>query len=65
MNSAINVPRRTSISALVGKLLRSRSGGDSEFASLQAQQRAVQQRVARFRAGDCLDRDELHERAVR
>jgi plasmid stability protein len=57
--------RGSSVSALVGDFLRSLSDRDREFARLQAQQRAVQQRIGRFRAGDRLSRDELHERAVR
>lgn len=55
----------SSVSALVGDFLRSLSDRDAEFARLEAQQRKVQQRIARFRAGDRLGRDELHERAVR
>jgi len=57
--------RGSSVSALVGDYLRSLSERDAEFARLEAQQRAVQERIARFRAGDRLDRDALHERAVR
>ncbi len=55
----------SSVSALVAGYLRSLSESDAEFARLEAQQRAVQQRIARFRAGDRLDRDALHDRAVR
>lgn len=54
-----------SVSALVGEFLRSLSDRESEFARLEAQQRAVQRRLGGFRAGDRLSRDELHERAVR
>jgi plasmid stability protein len=57
--------RGSSVSALVGDFLRSLSDRDREFARLEAQQRAVQQRIGRFRAADRLSRDELHERAVR
>jgi hypothetical protein len=42
-------------------------GGDerkARFARLEAQQRAVQQRIGWFRAGDRLSRGELHERAA-
>jgi plasmid stability protein len=56
--------RGSSVSALVGEFLRSLSDHESEFTRLEAQQRAVQQRIGRFRAGDRLSRDELHERAV-
>ncbi len=57
--------RGSSVSALVGDFLRSLSDREAEFARLEAQQRAVQQRIGGFRAGDRLSRDELHERAVR
>ncbi len=55
----------SSVSALVGDFLRTLSDREAEFARLEAQQRAVQQRIGRFRAGDRLDRDAVHERAVR
>lgn len=55
----------SSVSALVAQHLRSLSEHDGEFARLAAQQREVQARIGRFRAGDRLSRDELHERAVR
>jgi plasmid stability protein len=55
----------SSVSALVGDFLRSLSERDAEFARLEAQQQAVQQRIVRFRASDRLSRDELHDRAVR
>jgi plasmid stability protein len=57
--------RGSSVSALVGDYLRSLSDRDVEFVRLAAQQREVQAEIDRFRAGDRLDRDELHERAVR
>jgi plasmid stability protein len=57
--------RGSSVSALVGEYLRSLSDRDAEFARLEAQQRAVQERIGRFRGSDRLTRDELHERAVR
>jgi hypothetical protein len=57
--------RGSSVSALVGDFLRTLSDRETEFARLEAQQRAVQERIGRFRAGDRLSRDELHERAVR
>ena len=57
--------RGSSVSALVGDYLRSLSDRDADFARLAAQQREVQAEIDRFRAGDRLDRDELHERAVR
>jgi plasmid stability protein len=55
----------SSVSALVGEYLRSLSEDDAEFARLEDQQRRVQAEIERFRAGDRLDRDELHDRALR
>lgn len=55
----------SSVSALVRGFLGSLADRDAEFARLEAQQRAVQRRIGRFRAGDRLGRDELHERAIR
>jgi plasmid stability protein len=57
--------RGTSVSALVGEYLRSLSGREAEFSQLEAQQRQVQSEIRRFRARDRLDRDQLHDRAVR
>ena len=57
--------RGTSVSALVGEYLRSLSGRGAEFSRLEAQQQQVQSQISRFRAGDRLDRDRLHDRAVR
>ena len=57
--------RGTSVSALVAEFLRDLSERPAEFARLEAQQRRVQGEIERFRGGDRLGRDELHERAVR
>ena len=57
--------RGTSVSALVGEYLRSLSGRGAEFSRLEAQQQQIQSQISRFRAGDRLDRDQLHDRAVR
>lgn len=57
--------RGSSVSALVAEYLRSLSGRDSEFTRLEAQQHEVQEAIERFRAGDRLDRDALHARAIR
>ena len=57
--------RGSSISALVAEYLRSLSDREAEFARLEAQQRSVQDRIDRFSARDRIDRDELHQRAVR
>ena len=55
----------SSVSALVSAYLRSLSGGTAEFQRLEAQQRRIQGKIKRFRAADRLDRDEVHDRAVR
>ena len=57
--------RDTSISALVAEYLRSLSGRETKFSRLEAKQREVRDGIDRFRAGDRLDRDALHARAVR
>jgi hypothetical protein len=57
--------RGTSVSALVGEYLRSLSGRGTEFSRLEAQQQQIQHAIERFRARDRLDRDQLHDRAVR
>ena len=57
--------RGTSVSALVGEYLRSLSGRGAEFSRLEAQQQQIQRQIDRFRAGDRLDREQLHDRAVR
>ena len=57
--------RGSSVSALVAEFLASLSGADAEFKRLEAQQRSVQEEIARFSARDRLDRDELHRRALR
>jgi plasmid stability protein len=54
-----------SVSALVGEYLRSLAGREAEFSRLEAQQRQIQREIERFRAGDRLERDQLHDRAVR
>jgi plasmid stability protein len=53
-----------SISALVTEFLNSLSERETEFARLEAKQRRVQGEIRRFRAGDRLNRDEVHDRAV-
>jgi hypothetical protein len=57
--------RGTSVSALVGAHLRSLSGQEAEFSRLEAQQQQIRSQIGRFRARDRLDRDQLHDRAVR
>ena len=54
-----------SVSALVADYLRSLDADDGEFARLEALQKATLATVERFRGGDRLERDEVHQRAVR
>lgn len=55
----------SSVSALVGEHLRALADRGGELRRLEAQQRQIQGEIRRFRAGDRLTRDELHDRAVR
>ena len=57
--------RGSSVSALVAEYLRSLSDREAEFDRLEAQQHQVQQEIDRFSARDRLDRDEIHDRALR
>jgi plasmid stability protein len=57
--------RGSSVSAIVAEYLRSLSSEGAAFVRLEAQQRAIQQGITRFRAGDRLGRDEVHDRALR
>jgi plasmid stability protein len=57
--------RGTSVSSLVAEYLRSLSVREAEFSRLEAQQKQIQTQISRFRARDRLDRDQLHDRAVR
>jgi plasmid stability protein len=54
-----------SVSGLVSEFLRRLADSDAEFVRLEERQREVQRRIVTFRAGDRLDRDEVHDRAVR
>jgi len=54
-----------SVSALVAEFLSTLGDAAGEFDRLLAQQEEVLAEIERFRAGDRLQRDELHERAVR
>jgi plasmid stability protein len=55
----------SSVSALVGDYLRSLADREAEFSRLEVQQSQVVGEIDRFSAGDRLDRDELHGRAIR
>ncbi len=57
--------RGRSVSALVGEYLGSFSDQESEFRRLEARQHQIQEAIGRFRAADRLDRDKLHDRALR
>lgn len=54
-----------SVSAMVAEYLRSLYEREGEFARLEEQQRRIHAEITAFRGGDRLDRDTLHERAVR
>jgi plasmid stability protein len=55
----------SSVSALVAAYLRSLSVREAEFTRLEAQRKCVTEEIASFSARDRLDREQLHERAVR
>ncbi len=55
----------TSVSALVGDYLRSLSARSAEVVRLELQQQRIQAEIERFRASSRLDREALHERAIR
>ena len=55
----------TSVSALVGEYLRTVSSQELDFARLEDEQRRVQRGISHFRAGDRLERDRIHDRAIR
>ncbi|HEY1917285.1 MAG TPA: DUF6364 family protein [Streptosporangiaceae bacterium] len=57
--------RDTSVSALVVAYLTQLSGQMDEFARLELLQHEIQADIGQFRAADRLDRDEVHDRAVR
>lgn len=55
----------TSVSALVASYLESLQGGNAEFARLAALQQSVIEEIEMFAAGERLDREAVHDRAVR
>ena len=57
--------RGRSVSALVAGYLATLGDGGDDFERLLARQEEVLAEVERFRAGDRLDRERAHERAVR
>ena len=54
--------RDTSVSAMVREFLLQTDGSDADFERGRALQAKVMERIERFRAGDRLGRDEVHER---
>ncbi len=57
--------RGRSVSALVAEYLRSLSEREIEFSRLAAQQSRIQSEIREFSAADRLDREQIHNRAVR
>ncbi len=55
----------SSVSGLVADYLCSLANREAEFSRLEAQQSQVLEEIHEFRGGDRLDRDELHQRAIR
>ncbi len=55
----------TSVSAMVGRYLRSLTDQDTEFVRLEALQQRVLDEIDSFRGADRLPRERLHDRAVR
>jgi len=54
--------RDTSVSALVKGFLTGLAADDGTFERLARDEEALRRRIRRFRAGDRLSRDELHDR---
>jgi uncharacterized protein YdaU (DUF1376 family) len=52
----------TSVSALVKRFLTELGSGESETERLKREERALRERITRFRASDRISRDELHDR---
>lgn len=55
----------TSVSALVADYLVSLSQSKAEFKRLAEQQQRITSEIRAFRASDRLDRNDLHDRAIR
>jgi phage shock protein A len=54
--------RATSVSALVKRFLTDLGSGESETERLKREERALRERITRFRASYRIARDELHDR---
>jgi plasmid stability protein len=57
--------RNTSVSALVREFLNDLGSAETDFERRRRLQDEVIASIVRFRAGDRLSRDEVHDRAVR
>ncbi len=57
--------QETSVSSLVADFLRGLSDQSDEFGRLHALQRRVQAEITDFSGGDRLQRDQVHDRALR
>ncbi|MGE5361548.1 MAG: DUF6364 family protein [Bacteroidales bacterium] len=57
--------RNTSVSALVRDFLNELGSGETDFERRKRLQDEVVASIGRFRARDRLERDEVHDRAVR
>ncbi|HZD21923.1 MAG TPA: DUF6364 family protein [Acidimicrobiia bacterium] len=55
----------TSVSAMVAAYLDSLSDDRAEFERLAEQQKRIVAQIDHFRASDRVDREELHDRAIR
>ncbi len=60
----IAAQRDTSVSALVKRYLVELGSGESEVERLKREERALRERITKFRAADRLSRDELHDRGA-
>ena len=58
----IAAERETSISALVKRFLTELGSGESEAERLKKEERALREKITKFRASDRLSRDDLHRR---
>jgi plasmid stability protein len=54
--------RDTSVSALVRDYLAALPAGETETERLKREERALRSRITRFRGGDRVPRDDLHDR---
>jgi len=52
----------TSVSSLVRRFLTDLAAGESETERLKRQERALRERIAQFRAGDRVSREQAHDR---